>query len=511
MLDLAKNDYPIDVEVANELGQLRPATVRRFHDGYRAYGGMLEAGWVDQPWAKRLTLSAYASRYAKELQHNLVMTIPYGDVAYGETAYGSTARYSAELAPSWELDLIAAYAHQLTDFVDDSEWVYDWYGQRVRMRPMPGEIDDATDQSQWRHSGFGRAMLTWSFAAEQALRLSITPSYARRTGDERIQAAPNGRDPLNAKQRLFTLVSGLEHELTLPGDRLSNSVFVKDYVYHTETKETVPGGLQRDRGADRHRVGVGDALRLQLAPWLSAKASYEYATRLPRADEVFGDGVLVHANLELAPEVSHNVNFGPRVELRAPKLGDWMLELNGFLRSADQLVALLGNDRFYTYQNVYAVRSLGVEAALEWLSPGRYLNLDGAFTWQDVRNVSDGGAFAQYSGDRIPNRPYLFASWGARLRFAGFPGALDTLEPFYSGRYVHSFFRGWESVGLRQFKQTIATQWTHGAGLIWTLDRYPARGSATLEVDNFSNAKAFDNFGVQRPGRAFYLKLTAER
>ena len=35
-------------------------------------------------------------------------------------------------------------------------------------------------------------------------------------------------------------------------------------------------------------------------------------------------------------------------------------------------------------------------------------------------------------------------------------------------------------------------------------------GSATLEVDNLTDAKVFDNFGVQRPGRAFYLKITGE-
>ena len=37
-----------------------------------------------------------------------------------------------------------------------------------------------------------------------------------------------------------------------------------------------------------------------------------------------------------------------------------------------------------------------------------------------------------------------------------------------------------------------------------------ARGSATLEADNLTDAKAFDNYGVQRPGRAFYLELTAD-
>lgn len=509
-LDLAENDYPIDVEVPDELGRPQPARVRRFHDDYRAYGATLEAGWVDQPWAERLTLAAFASGYRKELQHNLVMTIPYGEVRYGEAVYGSTLRYAAELARSWRLELIVAYAHRDLAFTDTSEWVYDWHGERARRRPMPGEIEDASDQRQWQHDGFGRATLTWRLAPEQTLRLSLSPSYARRSGDERIQADPDARDPLNAKRKLFTLVSGLEHELTLPDRRLSNTAFVKGYVYRSATEEIEPGGLLRARDTGRRRLGFGDALRVQLLPWLSAKASYEYATRLPRPDEVFGDGALVHANLELVPEISHNANLGPRIDVRSAGLGDWMVELDAFLRRSDRQVVLLGNDRFYTYQNVYAARSRGVEGASSWLSPGRYLALDAALTWQDLRNVSDSGAFLEYAGDRLPNRPYLFSSWGARARLAGWPGAADSIEPFYTGRYVHSFFRGWESIGLREYKQVIPAQVTHAVGLTWTLDRYPTRGWATLEVDNLSDARVFDNFGVERPGRSLALKLALE-
>jgi hypothetical protein len=187
-----------------------------------------------------------------------------------------------------------------------------------------------------------------------------------------------------------------------------------------------------------------------------------------------------------------------------------VLDINGFLRESDRLVVLLGNDRFLSYQNVYKARSLGIENALSWLSPGRYLGLDGTLTWQDVRNASDSGTFGDFEGDRIPNRPYLFGSWGARLRFANMPGAEDTIEPFYAGRYVHGFYRGWESQGLRQFKQVVDTQVTHAGGVSWNVDYYPYRGSLTFEVDNFTDAKVFDNFGVQRPGRAFYLKLTGE-
>jgi vitamin B12 transporter len=510
-LDIAENDYEVDVEVADAQGRLSPATVPRFHDAFLAYGATLEAGVVDQPWARRLTVQGFASTYVKELQHNLVMTVPYGEPEYGETVYGATARYEVALSGRFDLELVANYAHRAIDFVDKGQWVYDWFGRRIRERRVAGEIEsDPTDQTTWQDGAFGRATLIAKLAPEHTLRASLSPNYATRTGDERIQADPNARDPLTARRDLLTVVSGLEYELSLLGDRLSNIAFVKDYLYRATSEEVLPGNIFRTRDRDSHSFGVGDAFRLLLLDWLYAKVSYEYATRLPRPDEVFGDGVLVLANLELEPEVSHNANIGPRIEYRDDATGEWTLDVNGFLRESDRLVVLLGNDRFSSYQNIYKARSLGIENAATWLSPGRYLGLDGTLTWQDVRNASDSGTFGDFNGDRIPNRPYLFASWGARLRFAGLPGAEDTLEPFYNGRYVHGFYRGWESQGLRQFKQAVDTQFTHSAGVSWNFDHYPYRGSLALEVDNFTDAKVFDNFGVQRPGRAFYLKLTGE-
>ncbi len=345
---------------------------------------------------------------------------------------------------------------------------------------------------------------------ENTLRLSLTPNYTTRTGDERIQADTNAGDPLTAERDLTTFVSGVEYELDVMESRLSNIVFVKDYLYHATSEEVLPGNIFRERETDSHSAGVGDSFRFQVFPWLYAKLSYEYATRLPRPDEVFGDGVLVLANLDLKPEVSHNANIGPRIEYGDDSTGDWILDVNAFLRDSDRLIVLLGNDRFQSYQNVYRARSMGIESALNWTSPGRYVGLDGTFTWQDVRNASDTGTFGDFEGDRIPNRPYLFGSWGARLRFADLPGPQDTIEPFYSGRYVHEFYRGWESQGLREFKQVVDSQVTQSAGVSWNVDHYPYRGSLTFEVDNLADAKAFDNYGVQRPGRGFYLKLTGE-
>jgi hypothetical protein len=154
--------------------------------------------------------------------------------------------------------------------------------------------------------------------------------------------------------------------------------------------------------------------------------------------------------------------------------------------------------------------SRGLENTFGWYSPRRFLHLFGQLTWQDFRNTSASGTYAHVQGDRIPHRPYLWGTWLARLRFSGLPGASDTVEPFYYGRYVHEYFRGWESLGYRDSKQVVDTQVLHTLGVTWTVHNAVSRVSSTLEVDNLTDAVLFDNYNVQRPRRGVYVKLTGE-
>lgn len=264
---------------------------------------------------------------------------------------------------------------------------------------------DRTIKSFRDHSGFGRSNLGWRLHPRHALRLAISPTYLTCTGDERRQSDPAARDPLTAERNLLTLVNGLEYELDLLGDRLENFAFVKQYVQMLESEEPRPGGIFRQRDRDTHRFGVGDALRFRFTRWLYAKASCEWATRLPRPEEGFGDNAFLIANLELEPETSHNANLGLTVDRKGTPAGDVRGTVNGFLRDADQLIVLLGNDRVQSYQNVLSARSMGVEGALGWTSPGEYLWLDGNVTYQDFRNTSEEGTFGDFAGDRIPTAP----------------------------------------------------------------------------------------------------------
>lgn len=511
-LDTTRNDYPVDVSVTDASGQTYDARVKRFHDGYHGYGVRIEAGVVDRPWAKKLLLQGYLSTYDKDLQNNVVMTVPYGEVTYGETVYGATARYEQPLHDKVDLEVVANVSRRTVDFDDQGRFVYDWFGRQLREKRVGGETGTSPTHQRTRELGvFARALVSWRFAEKQTLRASTSPSFTTRDGEDLARRAAGTPDSFGADRTLFTLVSGIEHELNLlDGDRLQNIAFVKDYLYGASAEELVTTTTFASRDRHDHAFGAGDALRFRFAKGLIAKASYEYTTRLPRADEVFGNGVLVAPNLALSPESSHNANVGPRVELRKTPAGNFTADVNAFLRSSSDLIVLLGSQNGYRYDNVYGARGLGVEGSLSWLSPGRWLGLDGSITYQDIRNVSSEGTFGAFDGDRIPNRPWLFGSWGARTRVPNVGFANSSLEPFYYGRWVSSFYRAWESQGLREFKQVVDTQITHDLGVAWIVERAGVRLTSTLEVDNLTNARVFDFFGVQRPGRALFLKVTGE-
>lgn len=508
-MDYAGNDFAIGVEAPDERGRLVPTRVKRFHDAYQAGGGSVEAGLVDQPWARRLLLRAFVGAYDKELQHNVTMDVPYGEVEYGERSGGSTLRFEQHYPKGLSVDAVAGYTYRRTHFTDVGQCAYDWFGRCVRELPQGGEIESrAVERVVEQHTGFARLNLGWRLSSSHRLSLSLAPTLVGRSGEDRRLRARQEPDPLAGERGLLSLVSGVEHELDALDDRLENIAFVKDYVQLARSEKLLPDGSFAELDRDTHTLGVGDSLRLRLSPELSVKASYEWASRLPRPDELFGDGVLINENLELRPESSHNLNLGLALETRQSPAGELRASVTGFGRLADQLIVLIGRESFFTYQNVFAARSLGVAGAAGWTSPGQHLSLDGNVTWQDFRNVSTEGAFGAYAGQRIPNRPYLQANGSARLQLGGLLSPRDELSLTWHSRYVHEFFRSWEGLGQRDLKQVIPSQLLHSLALTYVIRQDSTTLGWTVDVQNLTDAPAFDFFGVQRAGRSIFSKLT---
>jgi len=507
-VDRSLNNYPIDVEVPDEQGQLHPARVRRFHDGYLAAGGSAELGVVDRGPLRRAIARFYASQYNKDLQHNLVMTVPYGEAGYGEAARGAIGDATIEHA-GWRLRALVGGARRRIEFHDTSPVVYDWFGDAIRDRQTPGETDtQPTHQVITETSMFGRLIGERALGARQQLRVALAATATMRTGDDLLDTNAAGRDPIEAQRDVVQLVTGAEHELRAAGDAIHNVAFIKHYLMRTDAEDVQPGNVFVPVHQRIQRFGIGDGIRWRASRALTLKASYEWATRLPSVDELFGDGKLIDPNLELVPEASHNFNLEAITE-HDGRLGAVTAQADVFVREADHLILALPNDRRFINQNVFRARILGIEGSGRWTAPGGWAWIEGSLTLQDQRNASSEGTFGAFDGDHLPGRSPVLGSLGTTLRARDVVYRGDELSAFASSRYVHHFFRGWESLGRRDSKQVIASQLVHGAGVTYTLHGASAY-TGTLEVQNLTDTRAYDSYGVVRPGRAFFLKLGVE-
>jgi len=510
-LDSSRNDWPITVGVADLTGAVSDLTVRRNHAAYLAGTGRLGLVVRDKPWADSFDFHLSGSSSEKELPHNLVMTVPYGEVTYWRNAASALANWSKWLGASVQGYAMAAYGFRQTRLLDVAPYVYGWNGEIIRERPTPGELDNKPhDRVTWQHSFYGRLGAQALVHRRHCLDFSLTPDLAWRTGSEREREDNDARDPGDADQQLTKFVAGLAWRGELAPDRVFLKAFGKAYFFDARMEGLSPSYEFVEQRVGGVRGGGGALLRVQLADPLTLKASYELATRIPSADEWFGDGVLILPNLGLEPETSHNANLELMLAGARTTAGTFGASVRGFARFSDSLMVLLPQDVTLQWVNVYSARTLGVNGSVDWSSPGDWVSLYGSVGWNDMRNISDEGSFSNFKGDRIPNQPWLDAY--GRLSFQAQDLGVEgqSLRLLWQTQYVHGYFRGWESVGQVASKQFVPSQLVHGVGVTWSTrwrDQYGL--SATIEVANLTNAETYDLFGVQLAGRSVSAKLSA--
>lgn len=508
--DYGKNDYTIQVEETRPDGSLYTTRVHRTHDAYRAEGANLTLGAVGKPWAERLMLRSFFTQYDKEIQHDVLMNRPYGEATTGGLTGGSSLSFHHLFAERLLVDASAGYTYSVARLHDLTRCVYNWYGVCTPAE-LRGEIGTPRDTEVTQHALFVRSKVRYEFVEGHTASLSIAPTHFRRGGNDHYEPRPGERDPLDVDRRLSSMVLGLEYALLTLSDTLEATAFGKAYFQWVRSEELLRDGensVRRD--SETKRLGAGTTLRYTIIEPLWFKLSYEYATRLPNVDEVFGDGITIEPNLELRPEVSHNGNVTLAGDCTSGS-GRVTGELGGFLRDADRLINLVGIDTF-RYTNVQKARSLGTMVTASYAAPGEHLSIGGNATYQAFRNRSTDGDFARFEGARMPSRPYFFANGNVRGQLRGVFGDKDTLSLTFYTRYTHGFFRAWENAGRRETKDRVPHQLVHSLLLTHLVQK--RRGvafSTSLELQNLTNERVFDFFGVEKPGRAVFAKIVAER
>ena len=107
-----------------------------------------------------------------------------------------------------------------------------------------------------------------------------------------------------------------------------------------------------------------------------------------------------------------------------------------------------------------------------------------------------------YYNTQIPNEPFFTVNGNVHYQFRNVIQRASELNLFYTLGYVHPFRTVWPEsewfVTPAQYLQNVGASY-----------RFPDRKLiVSLDLKNILNAEIYDNFGVQKPGRAVYLKLT---
>lgn len=511
-VNYSKNDYTMkDVELWDEsVRQYLPTNRKRFHDDYFSLLGQVEVGVSNRSWADDFFVSASYSKVDKELQTGSLQTKVYGMAEKQSDAWNVSVRYrkrdfiikklhmNALLSHTWD--------HSLT--VDTAYRQYDWNGDYIvsSRNEITGRARSMRHYK--RPLTLVRTNLDYQLNASHSFNLNYLLS---RTGNNRYDDVDDSFEPAN--DVLSKHIIGLSYAQSFFDGRMNNTFFVKDYVNHVNIRQTdlywITGSEDVTGSVTKNYVGYGAGTRFTLTEPFSIKASYEHSVRLPLSRELLGNGTTIYANVALSPESSHNINLG--------FFGTWhpatghtiYYEAGGFLRYVDDYIQAEVSEKegMMQYVNQPAVHIKGAEGEIRYDWQGR-LQVSANVSWQDARDrmkyKNDGKLSATYN-NRVPNQPWLFGSAEATYTFRNviLPQSKLRLGCAYQG--IHWYFLTWEAYGSVESKARIPAQHTFNANLTysWKRERY----NLSLECSNLFDRTVYDNYKLQKPGRAFFAKF----
>lgn len=512
-INFSKNDYRVrGVELWDEQAQeFRLTDRRRFHDDYLSLLLQLEAGVSRRTWADELFLSASLSATRKQLQTGAMQTIVYGAAERQTEAWNIAVRYAKKnlILPGLSATLSASHTWDHAQTIDTAFRKYRWDGTYIESSRSEIMGRDRMHRHYRRPLTLLRLGLDYRIDPHHALNLNY---LMNRTGNRRTDEVDSDFIPSNDIFAKYTL--GLTYSQSFLQDRWQNTFFLKNYTnyLHVEQQELpwITGSREVRGTSTKNHTGYGLATRYAFpTDAFALKASYEHSLRLPRSRELLGNGTTVYANLLLRPENSHNLNLGLFGTLR-PAPGHLLAyELNAFYRDVKDYIRLVVSEIEGTsqYDNVPGVGIRGLEGELRY-TYADLLQVVANGSWEDARSMTryypDGKEMITYR-NRIPNRPWLFANVEATLKRRDLLIPHSTLRLTYNFDFVRSFFLTWEGYGSLDTKSRIPTQYRHDLSL--SLSLADERYNLSLTCNNLFDRTLYDNYKLQKPGRAFFCKF----
>lgn len=508
------NNYKVSVAPINlSSGQREPVQeIRRFHDSYQSLGAQVETGVTDRKYADRLLVGLIASQNDKDIQTGVTMEQVFGARVSNSHSLIPTLKYKKSnlFAKGLDLSLYSAYNMSTYQFVDTTRQRYNWLQQTV-----PTSTAEVT-RSQLKNRDH-EALLTTNLAYKLNEHHSFSYNYVL---TDFKRKSSDAEDPDNITfilpQRLRKQNMGLGWQTGYGA--FTATAFTKLYLLQAESFENVSINTIPDyqpTKLQRNNAGYGAAASYFFLPTLQGKVSYERTYRLPEPTELLGDGLYVRRNSALRPESSNNLNIGALYRLNISADSRVDLEGNFIFRDAqdyirqDQQQAQPVDRQFI---NIGDVRTTGGEAEMRYSWKNRLLFAVN-MTYQNIIDKTEFLSSTNLSGTtvsknlnygyRLPNIPYLFSNVNAGYRIQELGGGGNSFNINYNLNYVEKYYLTPNQIGLNN-TDAIPRQISHTLALDYALR--DGKYTIALECRNLTDAKLFDNYLLQKPGRSFFVK-----
>ncbi len=509
------NNYTIDgIEVRDELGNdtgIRVDGVERFHDAYTSQMVSVKTGLVEQTFADRFLVGLILSANENEIQHPIDPQNPFGEVFTENSIVSGSVAFEKNhfLTEKLKLKVYASLSQNNEKVVDTSSRKYDWFGGFIERGDQTlGEFEASKTLFEFEDQlHLINTLATYTFNESHAVHVNYSKNYIQRKGED---PASSGRIAFEDPHRVNKNILGISYDIKALESKWKTSLFAKKYILNSQgTAEDLFTSVEEERFTsfenNFEELGYGFASTYTIFDNLRIKGSFERTFRIPEGYEMFGDGFLLKSNPQLLPEESYNANLGAlyTVDVTNFRL---QLDTNVFFRASENFIAIRSEGIFSRYYNTANARSTGIEGEMRTLFDDRFF-LDINATYQNIidQNAGENARVDFLQNQRIANIPYLFGNARAGGKFNNILTTKDRLTVSWNTYYVHEFPLTSFVEGSPEARDIIPEQISHNIQIGYSLD--DGKYNVSLTAKNITDARIYDNFEIQQPGRALYVKL----
>ncbi|QDO94456.1 TonB-dependent receptor [Formosa sediminum] len=500
------NDYYVDVLIKDfdtNLLSKETQRVRRFHDVYHNETVIGKFGFVNKSFADQLLFGITLGQEYDEIQHPAYLNLAYGEKYQTSQIVMPSFLYAKDdlFTSGLDVRLSANYNFGGGHNFDLSDREYNWLGEWV----PSNSLGESQYSDYVYHDNNGTINANINYALNDAYRLTINnvANFFSRQGDERVQVDDYINDEPRINNRNI-LGASLTGDIT---PKFSASVFGKMYSYHAEAYLDLANlnGVEDFQMVEKEdtQFGFGVTSTYFITDALQLKANFESTRRLPVSSELFGEvfGFYV-ANFDLKPEQSNNVNLGFNYNFNIHTDHMFNMDVNLFHRRTTDYIRL--NIDYSqgegTYENTELVKTSGIDAEMTYSYQDRF-TANASLSYLEPKNFTSGST---YYDATLPNQPTMFGQFGASYFFKNIWNTDNRLGISYNLSYTDEFLYDYDTYQASN-RALVPSQVAHDffVNYSWKNGKY----NVSFDCTNIFDAKLYDNYSLQKPGRSFSVKF----